>query len=162
MKFFDVPALSRLLFRVHLILLLSLIPVPKLGAQQVIFSDGFENGLNGWLTADNNIDPPGAPSYWGVVGSTFGGEGTHGGTNKAYCAAVGYVTLGDLSVNYQPNMAATLSRTINLTGYTNATLSFWYKIPSIEGQDYDFIEVLIDNTVIWSKNQATGAAPWSQ
>jgi hypothetical protein len=134
MKYFDVPALSRLVLRLHLILFLSLALVPKLAAQQVIFSDGFENGLNGWLAADNNIDPPGIPSYWGVVDSAFGGEGTHGGTNKAYCAAVGYLTTtGPCCPNYRENMAATLSRTINLTGYTNATLSFWYTMPSVEG-----------------------------
>jgi hypothetical protein len=151
MKSFDVPSLSRLVLRFHLLLFLAIVLVPKLGAQQVIFSDGFENGLSGWLTADNNIEPPGTPSYWGVVDSAFGGEGVHGGTNKAYCAAVGYAG-STLSPNYQPNMAATLSRTINLAGYTNATLSFWYKIPTIEGGEFDFVQVLMDNTVVWSND----------
>jgi hypothetical protein len=134
-------------------LILLLVLTSKLPAQTVIFSDGFENGLNGWLAADNNLDLPGLPCYWGVVDSAFGGEGVHGGSNKVYCAAVGYsgTTLSPL---YQPNMAATLSRTIDLTGYTNATLSFWHRLPSIEGPPsgfhYDFAVALMDNQVIWS------------
>ena len=126
---------------------------PKLAAQTVIFSDGFENGLNGWQAADINLDPP--SSYWGVVESAFGGTvvGTHSGTNKAYCAAVGY-TGSTLSPNYRSNMTAILSRTINLTGYTNATLSFWHQIPAIEGDDYDYVQVLIDDAIVWTTNRA--------
>ncbi len=151
MKSLDVPVLSRLAIRFHLILFLALALVPKLSAQTVILSDGFENGLNGWLAGDNNIDPPGAPCYWGVVNSAFGGRGVHSGNNKLYCAAVGYV--GDTTAPlYQPNMAASLSRTMDLTGYTNATLSFWHRIPSIEGAEFDFVQVLIDNTIVWSTN----------
>lgn len=151
MKSFDVPALFRLVLRFHLILFLTIALVPKLAAQQVILSEGFENGMNGWLAADNNIDPPGTPSYWGVVNLAFGGEGVHGGTNKAYCAAVGY-SGSTASPNYQPNSTATLSRTIDLTGYTNSTLSFWHRLPSIEGDEFDYVQVLIDNTIVWSKN----------
>jgi hypothetical protein len=138
-----------------LVLLLPIFTLPPLTAQQVIFSDGFEDGTNltanGWVVADNNIDP--GLAYWGVVNSAFGGAGVHGGTNKVYCAAVGYVGT-PLSPNYTTNMAASLSRTVNLAGYTNATLSFWHKIPTIEdppsGFMYDYVQVLMDNQVIYS------------
>lgn len=157
MTCFDVPVLPRLVLHFHLILFFALAFAPRLAAQQVIFSDGFENGLNGWTVADLNPDPP--VSYWGVVDAAFGGEGVHGGANKAYCAAVGYLGT-PLSPNYRSNMTAVLSRTINLTGYTNATLSFWHLIRSIEGLDYDFVQVLIDNTPIWTTNlQVTSWTP---
>jgi len=155
MKFFDVPALYRLVLPCHLFLLFAIGLTPKLPAQTVIFSDGFENGLSGWQAGDYNIDLPGTPSYWGVVNFGFGGTvvGTHSGTNKAYCAAVGFMGT-TLSPNYQPNMTAILSRTINLTGYTNATLSFWHQIPAIEGDDYDYVQVLVDNAIVWTTNRA--------
>ena len=52
------------------------------------FYDGFETGLGSWAVGDANaVD---TPAYWGRVDSTFGGEGTHGGAFKAYCAGTGY------------------------------------------------------------------------
>src|SRR5437867_5999096 len=82
------------------------------------FFEGFEAGLTNWIVGDAN--PSDTPAYWGPVSSTFGGEGTHGGLFKAYCAAVGYA--GSISSpGYQNNMIAYLIRTIDLTGNTNAT-----------------------------------------
>ena len=113
------------------------------------FADGFEAGLTNWIVGDAN--PAGTPAYWGVVNSTFGGEGTHGGSFKAYCSAVGYAGLA-ASPDYTNDMTAYLSRTINLAGYTNATLSFWSKIPGLES-GYDYARVLIGSTVIWVTDQ---------
>lgn len=127
-------------------------------AQNVIFSDGFENGLVGWQTGDNNI--LNTPCYWGVVDQAFGGEPTRTGTNKAYCAAIGYAGTA-LAPNYQPNMSAYLLRPLNLTGYTNATLSFWYRIPTIEGGNFDFAKVFIDDATVWTR-AARQAGAWAQ
>jgi hypothetical protein len=155
MKFSDVPVLSVFRSYTSLALLVSLFLALEMPAQQTIFSDGFEGGtnltVNGWVAADNNIEGP--PAYWGVVDSAFGGTGTHGGSNKVYCAAIGYYSLlGPCCPNYRENMAATLSRTIDLTGYTNATLSFWHRLPGIEGDEFDYVQVLIDNTIVWTKD----------
>ena len=101
---------------------------------ETIFSDGFENGLDAnWQFGDNDIG--GTPAYWSVVDSAFGGEATHSGTNKIYCAGVGFDGT-TTAPKYQNSMSAYLLRSIDLTGYTNATLSFWFKIPSIE-TNYD-------------------------
>jgi hypothetical protein len=113
------------------------------------FFEGFEAGLVNWVVGDAN--PSGTPAYWGPVTSTFGGEATHGGAFKAYCAATGYA--GSISSPaYRDYMNAYLSRTIDLTGYTNATLSFWHKIPTIES-GYDYARVLVDSTELWSTDQ---------
>ncbi|MEO5802348.1 MAG: hypothetical protein ABIR24_02375, partial [Verrucomicrobiota bacterium] len=122
-----------------------------------IFSDGFENGLStDWQVGDANL--AGTPAYWAVVDSAFGGELTHGGTNKVYCAGVGF---GGTTVapKYQDSMSAYLLRSIDLTSYTNATLSFWFKIPSIEAT-YDFAHVYMDQTEIWTRDAT--ATSWTQ
>ncbi len=149
MKFIDVP--SRIAGVFGAVFLALLLVSPKVQAQTttIIFQDGFESGVNGWQTGDNNIDD--TPCYWGIVGPTFGGEAPRRGSFKAYCAATGYDGT-TTSPNYRPNMSAYMLRTLDLTGYTNATLSFWYKIPTIEEPvGYDFAQVLIDDTVVWSK-----------
>src|SRR5881296_3089216 len=113
------------------------------------FYDGFETGLGSWAVGDANaVD---TPAYWGRVDSTFGGEGTHGGAFKAYCAGTGYAGTST-SPTYRNNMSAYLQRTINLAGYTNATLSFWHKIPGIES-GYDAARVVVDSTEMWSTDQ---------
>lgn len=122
-----------------------------------IFSDGFENGLDaGWQFGDANI--AGNPAYWSVVNSAFGGELTHTGTNKIYCAGTGFGGT-TTAPKYQDSMASYLLRSVDLTGYTNATLGFWFKIPSIE-TTYDFARVYMDETVLWSRD--TAATSWTQ
>ena len=113
------------------------------------FFEGFESGLTNWIVGDN--DPFDQPAYWGVVDVSFGGEEVHSGEYKAYCAATGYTGTAD-NPTYVNNMRAYLSRTINLTGYTNATLSFWYRIPEIEAAA-DYARVIINGVQIWSMNQ---------
>ena len=71
----DVTSFRPSLLRGLVVFLLALLLVPKLPAQNTIFSDNFENGLNGWLVGDGNVD--GTPCYWGIVGLTFGGEGQY-------------------------------------------------------------------------------------
>ncbi|NWG09936.1 MAG: hypothetical protein HXX80_06520, partial [Nitrososphaerales archaeon] len=52
------------------------------------FEGGFGNGINGWSVGDD--EPSGTTAYWNDVNSAFGGEGTHSGSWKAYCAGTGY------------------------------------------------------------------------
>lgn len=110
------------------------------------FFEGFESGLTNWIVGD--VEPEGAPAYWGIVNAAFGGEGTRSGNFKAYCAATGYAGTSN-SPNYTNFMRARLERSIDLTGYTNATLTFWHRIPGIE-TEWDFARVRINETEIWS------------
>ena len=142
--------LSRLLLPV----LLPLLFLTSASALTTNFLDGFEGGLsNVWSVGDSNAG--GTPAYWGVVNSAFGGEGTHDGTNKIYCAGVGF-TGSSASPFYRDYMTAYLQRTVNLTNYTAATLSFWHKIPSLEAC-CDFARIYVNGTnKIW---ETSAAAP---
>jgi HYR domain/Immunoglobulin domain/Immune inhibitor A-like, MAM domain len=133
--------------------------VPLLPADTVIFTEGFEGAFPGpWSVGDNNAS--GAPAYWDDVNSSFGGEGTHSGNWKGYCAGIGYAGATD-SPTYQNQMTSYLARTIDLSGFDAATLTFWYKIPSIES-GWDFARVYIDSidtTQIWSSSSP--ATSWA-
>ena len=131
---------------------------PAQAQPNVIFFDDFENGFVGWQTGDNNI--LNTPCYWGVVNQAFGGEGVKSGISKAYCAAVGYQGSAAAPL-YQPNMSAYMLRPLNLTGYTNATLSFWFRIPQIEGSIYDNAKVFIDDAQVWFRGTRQAGA-WAQ
>ncbi|HXJ71560.1 MAG TPA: hypothetical protein VNM37_01865, partial [Candidatus Dormibacteraeota bacterium] len=126
--------------------LLTLAVILPAGARTTNFFERFEAGLTNWIIGD--ADSAGTPAYWGIVDSAFGGEGTHGGGFKAYCAGVGFA--GDANAPlYRDSMRAYLTRTVDLAGYTNATLTFWYKTPAIE-LGYDAANVLVNSTIIWS------------
>jgi hypothetical protein len=112
------------------------------------FFEGFETGLTNWVAGDAN--PNDGSAYWGRVDAAFGGEGTQAGLFKAYCAGSGFAQT-PASPLYADDMLAYLSRTIDLTGYTNGTLSFWYKLPSVE-KNYDRARVLINETELWSSD----------
>ncbi|MBI5384444.1 MAG: hypothetical protein HZA90_07120 [Verrucomicrobia bacterium] len=129
--------------------LAALAAVATAGAQVTNLFEGFEGTFPGaWSVGDANAS--GTPAYWGRVDSAFGGEGTHAGSYKGYCAGVGYAGTTSAPV-YVTNMTATMSRSVNLAVCTNAQLSFWYKVPSIEAT-YDWIWVFMDSTPIWSNN----------
>ena len=120
-------------------------------------SEGFEGSFPGsWAVGDANAS--GTPAYWGQVDSNFGGEGTHSGTNKGYCAGIGYAGTTN-APQYVTNMTSYMSRSIDLRGATNAQLSFWQKIPGIEAT-YDFAWVMIDSTAIWSNS--ANIVSWTQ
>jgi hypothetical protein len=137
------------LFRWLFLLLVLLASPLKTRAATTNFFEGFEAGLTNWVVGD--ADPTSVPAYWGIVNSAFGGEGTHSGNFKAYCAGIGYggSTNSPAYTNY---MISYLSRTVNLSGMTNATLTFWSRIPDIE-TDYDYARVFINNTELWSTDQ---------
>lgn len=97
-----------------------------------LISEGFEGVFPGsWSTGDG--DPNGTTAYWRDVNSTFGGEGAHTGNWKGYCAGTSY-PFGSTEPNptYQNYMQAYMEQFFNRLGYGAISLSFWYKIPSIE------------------------------
>jgi hypothetical protein len=125
-------------------------------SQVTIFSENFEGSFpdsGGWATGDD--DPFGPTAFWNTVDAIFGGEGAHGGSRKAYCSGTGF---GGTIANptYQSDMTAYMSRPINLGGLSAANLTFWYKLPSLE-ECCERPRVLIDNTLVWTTNQAVGA-----
>ncbi|MGQ9718372.1 MAG: hypothetical protein ACUVWK_00740 [Nitrososphaerales archaeon] len=123
----------------------------QIGTQLVpttIFTEDFEgsfgNGINGWSVGDDN--PSGTTAYWNDVNSAFGGEGTYSGSWKAYCAGSGYGGTSS-SPTYQNYMDAYMTRTVNLIGYDDAYVSFYYKMPPpLDIEDttvYDYGQVKI-------------------
>lgn len=142
----------------HCVMVVACVALSALPARAITtnFFEGFEAGLTNWVAGD--ADPTGTNCYWGIVDSAFGAEGTHNGNFKAYSGAVGHhgTTANPVYQNYS---VAYLSRTVSLAGQTNATLSFWYKTPTIE-PDFDFARVLVNSDVLWSTdlNQTT----WKQ
>lgn len=115
-------------------------------ASQILILDDRGGVSSGnWEIGDANprgdAYPFGSFAYWG----SFGG-GTMAATTpygKAYCAAVNYYGLYEHPY-YRANMDAYASRSIDLRASLNATLRFYYAIPSID--NVDLFKVLVDNT----------------
>lgn len=129
-------------------------------AQTTILFEGFEGAFpDAWSVGDGN--GAGTPAYWDDVNAAFGGEGAHAGNWKGYCAGFGHGGTTD-SPTYQNDMAAYMSRAIDLSGCSSATLSFWYKIPTIESCCDQAKVTLsgIDPILLWSS--ATPSADWTQ
>lgn len=124
-----------------------------------ILSEGFERGFpayNGWSVGDAN--PLSAPTYWNDVSRAFGGDGVHSGLYKGYCAGTG--NAGNFAMpSYRNNMEAYMSKSIDLSELSSATLSFWYKMPSIQ-RWWDHLQVYIDSTKIF--DTAFGATAWTK
>jgi len=97
-------------------------PAPVL---QTIAFDGFENVWNG-----GSGDWSGGWSKSGDVSTSTSGE--HSGSYHAYLNGKSDITL---------------SRTVNMSGVTNATLEFWWKANSIEGNDD--IKIQVDDGSGW-------------
>ena len=134
---------------------------PSLTADVTILTEDFEGAFPGtaWTVRDNNAS--GTPAYWDDVDAAFGGEGTHGGIWKGYCAGTGFAgTTADPT--YRDSLQADMSTTLNLSGYTSATLRFWYKIPSLE-TCCDAARVYIDgidSALVWSSSAV--ASEWTE
>jgi beta propeller repeat protein len=103
-----------------------------------IYTNDFETGsmadaTSGWTRGDSN--PLQGLAYWQEVNGNFGSPlRTHSGSKSMWCAGYG----GDL-VNhlYASDMNSFGDRYLDLTGYTNVTLTFWYFTPSIAANDQE-------------------------
>jgi hypothetical protein len=129
-------------------------------AQTVLFLEGFEGSFPSapWVVGDDNTN--GTNATWNDVNIAFGGETTHSGGWKGYCAGSLYAQGATIAnPTYTNSMAAYMERSIDLTAYVGAKLEFWFKIPSIE-ICCDAARVLVDGTNIWTTNQAVVA--WTQ
>jgi hypothetical protein len=136
---------------------LSLLPAT---AQTTILNEDFEGSFpsdNGWSVGDSNGS--GTAAYWDDKDSAFGGEGTHGGSWKGYCAGVGFAGTAT-SPTYQNSMTAYMSKAINLAGYRSANLSCWYRIPSMEAGSFDKCRIYIDSVLIFERTVAVTA--WTE
>ncbi len=133
---------------------------PELRAQTVVLEEGFETAFPGaWSVGDSN--GRGTPASWRDVNAAFGGEGTHGGSWKGYCAGEGFAGTSE-NPAYQDGMESYMSRAIDLHGYDRAVLTFWHKLPGIE-TCCDKARVIIksiDSLTVWSANQPVGE--WTQ
>jgi len=123
-----------------------------------VFVESFESTFPGtnWQVGDDN--PAGQPAYWDAVSSSFGTVGAHTGSGKGYCAGVGYAG-SNKSPSYTNNMTAFMRHDLDLRSWCSATLSFWYRVPSIESC-CDYLRVSINGTVIFSN--ASPSTVWKQ
>jgi hypothetical protein len=121
-------------------------------AQTNLVSEGFEGVFPGaWSIGDSN--PSSGLVYWKDVFTTFGSVPAHTGGWKGYCA--GYSNGAPVSVaGYANDMAAYMSRSVNLAGYTGANLAFWLNIPTIE-TCCDRFRVYMDGTPLYVAGAAT-------
>ena len=138
-------------FLFGLILLFNLASMLSSGrAQTIILSDDFEAGWPGpWTTGNTGSGPT-----WRDVNALFGGEGTHGGNWKAYCAATTYpFDSTEPNPAYTNKMQAYLETAFSLRGGCEnlVLLQFWSKIPSIESC-CDAAKVFANGTLVWSNS----------
>ncbi len=95
-----------------------------------LVSEGFEGSFpSGWSVGDANS--AGTPAYWGRVASGFAGVTSPSGGYMGYCAGYNYSTANG-GPNYRNKMTAYMQRTVDLSGYGLATLTFKSFIPSME------------------------------
>ena len=135
-----------------------------------IFQTGFEtsdgnmsDGGSGWTVEDRDAtdwpaDPYDNETYWAESSYRV-----HSGSRSAWAAGYGGDQVNHL---YRNRMDSYASRTLDLTDYTNTSLSFWYYTVSLPGNgDYhDFIRVRVTDggitSPIWSDFWIT--AGWVQ
>ena len=142
-----------------ILFLAMLLTVWRTSAQTLIFRENFEGNFpqdGGWIVGDQN--PDGVPAFWNDVSlPSFGSPPTHGSARAGYCAGVGHG--GTTSQpTYQSNMAASMSKRLDLRGYGSATLTFWHTVPSIDA-GLDQCAVLINGQPIYVVSDAFG---WTQ
>jgi len=111
---------------------------PRLLLSTTVFSEGFEGLFPGpWTTNLSQGRRWGESIYM-----------SYDGWNSAHCGVTQY---GTETNNYVNNMQTQLSRTVDLSGYDEATLSFWYWMNAEYG--YDGILVKANGDTIGSDNQ---------
>lgn len=142
---------SRFTARTIFGLLLSIITLPAFHAlgQTVILREDFESVFPGsWTVFDANSE--GDDAYWDDVDLNSFGSPPVRSTWVGYCAGTGYGG-SEFGPEYPDDMLAIMFKTIDLRGYSSATLTFWHIIPSIEsGVDACF--VAIDETDVYARS----------
>jgi subtilisin family serine protease len=104
------------------------------GTPVTLLSEGFESAVvpgSVWSSADANATN--GADYWGEQTSASGAR-VHSGTRSAYCADYSNIT-GQRYDNYS-NADLTLATPVNVSGYTNLTLSFWKWHATYNSNDY--------------------------
>lgn len=133
-------------------------------ANPTVFSEGFEGVFpsSAWQADDRNRST--GLAYWGVVNSGFGGITAHAGNGMVYCAGIGY---NGTAANplYRNNMQACLQRTVDLSNYSAASLSFSSYIAGVMSA-WDFCRVYAYNTSghrtkLWEQSPASGDTAWT-
>lgn len=144
------PTPTRFTVRTVFGLLVSIVLLSALHApcQTVILREDFEGVFPGdWIVGDANSD--GDDAYWDDVDLRSFGSPPVRTTWAGYCAGTGYAGTG-FDPEYQDDMLGIMSKTIDLRGYSSATLTFWHIVPSIEsGVDACF--VAIDQTDVYAR-----------
>jgi hypothetical protein len=125
----------------------------------VLFREDFEGNFpqdGGWNVGDQNDE--GDPAFWDDVSLfSFGSPPPNGSEWVGYCAGVGYGG-NAFQPFYQSYMTAFMSKTLDLRGYTSATLTFWHTVPSIEA-GIDQCGVFINGQAVYFASDAFG---WTQ
>jgi len=127
-------------------------------AQTRVFLEDFEGAFPGtnWVVFDGGSGE--SPAYWDDVDLlSFGSPPPRAGSWAGYCAGIGYAGTFQFP-DYQPDMLAVMERTVDLSAETNATLSFWYTIPSIE-PGVDYCRLLVNGNQLWI---AAAPANWTE
>lgn len=143
-----------------LVVLTMLLTNGRASAQtNVIFRENFEGNFpqdGGWIVGDQNDE--GDPAFWDDVNLfSFGSPPPNGSAWAGYCAGVGFG--GNVfQPSYQSDMTAFMSKTLDLRGYSSATLTFWHTVPSIE-QQVDQCIVFINGQAVHVVSDAFG---WTQ
>jgi subtilisin family serine protease len=135
-----------------------LAPALNAPAQTRIFLEDFEGAFPGtnWVVSDAGTGE--FPAYWDDVNLlSFGSPPPRAGSWAGYCAGIGYAGTFQFP-DYQPDMLAVMERTVDLSAETNATLSFWYTIPSIE-TGVDYCRLTVNGNELWA---AASPANWTE
>ena len=132
-----------------LLMLFAVLPF-SLRAQTAIWFESFENRTaftNNWMVASDYSEEENR-ALWGIVPQTFGSQGSRTGTNKAYCAGIGYQVDGQ-NVPYYPDLMSTyMEREIDLLNFSSATVTFWYKALIYKDEDEGLDEFFNDYMLV--------------
>lgn len=118
-------------------------------AQTLILSENFESAFPGsWVVGNSGSGPT-----WRDVNTAFGGEGTHSGSWKGYCAGTAYPDgSNEPDPAYANDMAAFMETEFSLRGCENRVLlRFGSKLPSIESC-CDAARVFANGQLVWSNS----------
>lgn len=125
----------------------------------VIYSENF-NGINSWTTANTSTGGVPANASWTLRTSPYTySSGTWNTTISSNDASQFYFSNSDAqgSPSLNRTMTYLTSPTINLSGYTSATLSFWHYLRYIGGNKAR-VEISTDGGTTWGLITAFAAS----